>query len=390
MPQTPGSSKFLRWTEDDVPVIDSRESFTDVVLKLSSYIGKAIDAAYTYEQLRTTVAGQSLRPLISNLSDECHHPAIVAALLAARYLFKNADADSDSGLNESRALACELVAWQFLTFLSEKELIDYLLYELPQDPAEGRSPSAEPTTDNTNGAMRARRLDDDEASDENSPLLRPHFNDHTAPLHPPKRSSVSEMTGMGMSSTFPDASDASRFNLEESMAGMNALEIAAIGDAKKFLSQNPVQKIVEEIWNGDVIFWESLSVHAVKKPRVYNKRVADPFTRLRVPKYQKAFQIAFFISFLALYYAVLVERDPDRITPTEALLYVWIIAFAYDELGEIKDAGLMFYQTDFWSLWDIGIICLSAAFVLTRMCDPSGRLSWTDVFMSRDHRTRPR
>src|ERR1700742_4221455 len=129
-PQTPRSNKFQSWMEEDVPVpiIDPRESFSDVVFKLSSYIAKAIDTAFTYEQLRTTAAGQSLRPLISNLSEECHHPAVVAALLAARYLFINADGDVDTGLNQSRALACELVAWQFLTFLSEKELIDYLLY----------------------------------------------------------------------------------------------------------------------------------------------------------------------------------------------------------------------------------------------------------------------
>lgn len=34
----------------------------------------------------------------------------------------------------------------------------------------------------------------------------------------------------------------------EALAGMNALEIAAVGDAKKFMSQKPVQKIVDDIW----------------------------------------------------------------------------------------------------------------------------------------------
>jgi hypothetical protein len=33
------------------------------------------------------------------------------------------------------------------------------------------------------------------------------------------------------------------------------LEIAGVASAKKFLSQVTVQKIVEDIWNGDVIFW---------------------------------------------------------------------------------------------------------------------------------------
>ncbi|EXJ74919.1 uncharacterized protein A1O5_01615 [Cladophialophora psammophila CBS 110553] len=368
-PQTPRSSKYLPWSQDDVPIIDSRESFSDVVFKLSSYIAKAIDAAYTYEQLRTTSAGQSLKPLITSLSGDCHHPAIVAALLAARYLFTNADADSDSGLNESRALACELVAWQFLTFLSEKELIDYLLYELPQGTDDNARSSLSDSPPHTNGVRGSHRHVDEDHADETSPLIHAQSAEHGAILRPPKRASFDHIPGPGTSSTFlGDEGDASRrANLDESMAGMNALEIAAIADAKKFLSQKPVQKIVEDIWNGDVIFWESLSVHAVKKPRVYNKRVADPFTRLRVPKYQKAFQISFFLSFLALYYAVLVERDPSHITATETVLYIWIAAFAYDELGEIKDAGLMFYQTDFWSLWDIAIIGVSAAFVITRI-----------------------
>jgi hypothetical protein len=356
-PQTPRSSRFVEMSDDvDVPIIDSKESFSDVTLKLFAYVAKGVDAAYTYEQLRTTVAGQTLRPLINHLSDDCHHPAVVAALLAARYLFTNDSGDSDSALNESRALACELVAWQFLTFLSEKELIDYLLYELPE--------YSEPVVPVQAPADR----DDGDISDESSPLLRARTSEYGG-LRPPKRASADQGGGGAMSSGFGEdvANEASRLNLDQSMAGMNALEIAAIGDAKKFLSQNPVQKIVEDIWNGDVIFWENLSVRAVKKPRVYNKRVADPFTRLRVPKYQKAFQIAFFISFLALYYAVLVERNPRHITATETLLYVWIAAFAYDEFGEIIDAGFMFYQTDFWSLWDIAIIGVSAAFVVTRV-----------------------
>lgn len=38
---------------------------------------------------------------------------------------------------------------------------------------------------------------------------------------------------------------------------LNALEIAAVADAKRFLSQHVVQKIVTGIWMGDIIFWDS-------------------------------------------------------------------------------------------------------------------------------------
>src|SRR5450755_3350682 len=75
-----------------------------------------------------------------------------------------------------------------------------------------------------------------------------------------------------------------------------------------------------------------------------DSRTADPYARLRVPKYQKAFESIFFASFLALYYAVLVQRNQTYITPIEILLYIWIAAFAYDEFGEYWDAGYLFYQ----------------------------------------------
>ena len=46
-------------------------------------------------------------------------------------------------------------------------------------------------------------------------------------------------------------------------------------------------------------------------------------------------------------------------------MYVWIVAFAYDELSGIVDAGVVFYQMDFWSLWNLGIIGVGIAFVIT-------------------------
>jgi len=95
-----------------------------------------------------------------------------------------------------------------------------------------------------------------------------------------------------------------------SFTGLNGLEIAAVADCKRFLSQRIVQKILNGIWNGDITFWESLSEHTQKKPQFYNKKRSDPFTRLRVPRYIKTFEVLFFASFLFLYYAVLVERNP--------------------------------------------------------------------------------
>lgn len=106
-------------------------------------------------------------------------------------------------------------------------------------------------------------------------------------------------------------------------------------------------------------------MHSKKKAKIYNKRRADPYCRLGVPKYQKGFEAVFFAMFLILYYAVLAERNSQRISSLEVLLYIWIAAFAYDEIGEYQDAGRSFYATDFWSLWDVAIISIGFAYMIS-------------------------
>lgn len=251
--------------------------------------------------------------------------------------FASGDQQDDHGINETRGHACEIVAWRYLTHLSAAELIDYLLHEIPPvnfDP-------------------------------ESYDGLETYADDGDAAEH------AALLSGRGPSAVRTQGKSKTSHIAEEepisSFVGLNALEIAAVAGAKKFLSQRIVQKMVDDIWNGHIIFWESLGVHSKKKAKLYNKARADPYCRLRVPKYQKSFEALFFALFLCLYYAILVERNPQKITPVELLLYVWIAAFAYDEFAEFRDAGISFYVADFWSLWDIGIIGIGLAYMISRI-----------------------
>ena len=269
-------------------------------------------------------------------------------------------APDDKSLNEARANACEIVAWRFLTHLTEREAVDFCLYEIPDpkdiDTADDRAPSDEESlavreNDETTAllgqgwsatAESARRAIERTGSSRRYRLFQ----------------SISKLT---MSMTFDGQEDD---DPTASFTNLNALEIAAIADAKRFLSQNVVQKIITGIWNGDIIFWDQLSVHAEKKPRFYNPRTTDPYSRLRVPKYLKSFEVVFFACFLILYYAVLVERNPYRISAIEILLYIWFAAFFYDELSEWIDAGSIFYAADVWNLFDMVMISIGIVFAV--------------------------
>jgi hypothetical protein len=209
----------------------------------------------------------------------------------------------DRGLNDTRAHACEIVAWRFLTRLSEHDAVEFCLYELPphSEPEEGSSGTGGPCALSPN---------------EQSSLL-PQFRAQdasvTSTLHS-KNGFMRSLSTMGLQK-IPGQTPVQEDNEEEedptnSFAGLNGLEIAAVADCKRFLSQRIVQKIVTGIWNGDITFWDGLNDQTVKKPKFYKKSRSDPYSRLRVPRYIKAFEVVFFATFLFLYYAVLVERNP--------------------------------------------------------------------------------
>lgn len=153
---------------------------------------------------------------------------------------------------------------------------------------------------------------------------------------------------------------------------LNALEIAVIANAKRFLSQYIVQKIITGLWHGEIIFWDSVSVDATKKPRFYNMHTADPYSRLRVPKYLKAWEGFFFVMFLILYYSVVIERSHLRIPVVEIVFYVWLLAFLWDELQEWSDAGI-FYMADFWNIFDMIMLGIGICFATLRKRHKTGR-----------------
>ncbi|KAI9741505.1 MAG: hypothetical protein M1818_004311 [Claussenomyces sp. TS43310] len=340
------------------PVISHDEQFVKIVKKLSIYVTDEISVPSTFEQLRTTAAGNSIRALVEHIVKNVTNPAIINALLTLKWHFSTLEPD-DRGLNETRANACEIVAWRFLTRLAERDAVDYVVYELPST--------------NHTAAVDEQVVEDGNRGllivDERSSLL-PEFRvlDHprTESIHSSSKRKQLARSITHIGTLLYDNDPFEEEDPASSFVGLNALEIAAVADAKKFLSQPLIQKIIYGMWTGEITFWESLTVQTKKKAQFYDKRRADPFSRLRVPKYIKTFEVLFFALFLLLYYAVLVERNPYRMTAFELLLYVWLAAFTYDELSEFVDAGL-FYYTDFWSSWDLAIIMIGVAFLITRI-----------------------
>ncbi|KAJ5638200.1 hypothetical protein N7490_008079 [Penicillium lividum] len=337
-----------------IPIIDTDESLFSIIPKLSQFISMAVgDVAFSFEDMSHESRGHRLRQLVHALAEDSHNPFIIVALMILKWEFMSV-ADDDWGLNESRGAACEFVAWQFLCHLNQIEAIDFLLEELPIP--RRNSTTSEVERSNPGFELAGETEATPLLSRSPTPLNLLGFGKRSAAAQ--KNRDYSELYGSDH-----DREDFSRYF---QFFGLNALEIAAVAQAKRFLSQRVVQRMVNDIWSGQIVFWDSLTVHSAKKPQIFNRKTADPYSRLRVPVYRKMFEAGFFLSLLFLYYTVLVERSPTSIGRFEIMMDIWIIAFAYDELSGLVDAGVLFYQMDFWSLWNLAIIGVGFAFIITR------------------------
>jgi len=258
---------------------------------------------------------------------DCHNVAVVAALVALTGHFSALESDDDCGINQSRGFACELVAWQFVLQLSEQDALEYLLFELKDGSDDGADEEDEET-----GLLTHHRTGMGANGYGNG-----HGHGH----------GNGNGNGNGNGHAKPDRSSKDE-GFAEPFMNLNTLEIAAVSGAKKFLSQRAIQDIVDGIWNGQIVFWDSLAVSAVKRPRYHNKNKCDPWCRLRVPRYMKAFEIIFFVCFLALFYIVSLQREMYSVTIWECLFYIYVLGFAFDELDDFVESGSYFYSTDIW------------------------------------------
>jgi hypothetical protein len=170
---------------------------------------------------------------------------------ALKSFFTALENDENRGVNLTRGLACEYVAWQFLTHLTGRESIKYLLYELPAKAIEAYHDDEESAVLQTGSSV------------ETSLPVDSSIEPHGATVS-------QEPTTENGAGRRPLDSQYEEFAM--SFQNLNALEIAAVSDAKKFLSQRVVQRIIEAIWRGDIVFWSTLDIHSEKEAEIYNKK----------------------------------------------------------------------------------------------------------------------
>ncbi|KAJ3052609.1 hypothetical protein HK097_005975 [Rhizophlyctis rosea] len=154
----------------------------------------------------------------------------------------------------------------------------------------------------------------------------------------------------------------------------SALEVAVSSAALNFVNEESIRECVEYIWNGRLMphpnpyqtpdpdsGYIRMYLSPPEGPRTGFAALADG--RLRVPAYLYAAETFFNFVLLAVFTWVVNERTADP-GFMEWLMYILVIAAAFDEIRQMINEGLQFYFLTLWNVIDITVLSLffAAAF----------------------------
>ncbi|KAI8050507.1 hypothetical protein BDF22DRAFT_695320 [Syncephalis plumigaleata] len=157
-------------------------------------------------------------------------------------------------------------------------------------------------------------------------------------------------------------------SIEDDEGRASALEIAVLCGARRFCASPAVQRIVDRIWRGDVVFYANLidddsavpgngnyasmtrarSAINVRRSRPQGFREVFRVSRMRVPRYQHLMHICIYLIFMCVYAYVLLENSPT-FTGYEAVLGILAAGYVFDELTQISKCGFSFYVQHLWN-----------------------------------------
>jgi hypothetical protein len=171
---------------------------------------------------------------------------------------------------------------------------------------------------------------------------------------------------------------------------LSTLELAIKAEAKRFLAHPVVIQVLQEIWNGSIMFQSSIhKLHRVKfaneeeiiasgygrrGPGIrykYEDASILKLSRLRVPRYRHLLNLASFCVLLALYLFVL-AKPLITVSTTEVVFGLWSLGFVLDEIVAFTDVGSTLYFLSLWNSFDLIILLQLIGYATFRVL----ALSW--------------
>ncbi|KAI9464263.1 hypothetical protein F5148DRAFT_1210255 [Russula earlei] len=155
----------------------------------------------------------------------------------------------------------------------------------------------------------------------------------------------------------------------------NAIEMAIISKAKRFIKSTPCQKVIDAIWSGKCVY-QADSSHSIlsdtyKRTPIHfynphNAPLLDHY-RLKVPAIRSVLEYLNFLILFLLFVIAVELNAMDHINVWELAFMVYSLGFSLEKVAATQEHGIRVFFTGTWNGFDLAFIPIFCTYAVLRV-----------------------
>ncbi|KAH7105755.1 hypothetical protein BKA62DRAFT_826183 [Auriculariales sp. MPI-PUGE-AT-0066] len=164
----------------------------------------------------------------------------------------------------------------------------------------------------------------------------------------------------------------------------NALEMAIVSKAKRFIKSRACQRVIDHIWSGKCVYTAE-SQHSIISD-TYKRvpiRMYDPHKaplldhyRLKVPAVRSVLEYWNFLLLFVLFVMALENSRVETLTTAEMVFLVYAFGFSLEKVATMQEHGLHVYVTGTWNGFDLAFVTLYVLYASMRLHGVLNNHAW--------------
>ncbi|THU87990.1 hypothetical protein K435DRAFT_762223 [Dendrothele bispora CBS 962.96] len=176
-----------------------------------------------------------------------------------------------------------------------------------------------------------------------------------------------------------------RDDLEERVG--NAIEMAILGKAKRFIKSSSCQKVIDSIWSGKCVY-QAQSSHSILSDTYKRNPIHfyDPHKaplldhyRLKVPSIRSVLEYMNFLVLFVLFVLAIEWKNLDEINLIEALFMVYALGFALEKVAAMQEHGIKVYFKGTWNGFDLAFVTTFLVYATLRLYGVVHHNPWSRI-----------
>ncbi|KAF9454340.1 hypothetical protein P691DRAFT_754822 [Macrolepiota fuliginosa MF-IS2] len=155
----------------------------------------------------------------------------------------------------------------------------------------------------------------------------------------------------------------------------NAIEMAILGKAKKFIKSSACQKVINAIWSGKCVY-QAQSSHSILSDTYKRNPIHfyDPHKaslldhyRLKVPAIRSVLEYLNFLLLFILFVIAIEFNSVDTINVAEMTFMIYALGFSLEKIAAMQEHGIRVYFKGTWNGFDLAFVTIYCIYATLRL-----------------------